>query len=105
MIGKILRELRTAKNYSMKDVYKHTNISDSRLSRFECGNDNLSFNEVITLIEFYESTLLDVLLRCNLIDSINIPLKNIGSLNEYEISHIQSEIDFILRLKEEKNDF
>ena len=103
MIGSVLRELRKAKKYSLKEVYDHTKISDSRLYRFECGEDTLSFNEVIILIEFYESTPMHVLSRCGMINADDSSLKNVNLLNEYEINHIQNEIDFILKIKEEKH--
>lgn len=100
MIGNTLQSLRKSKKISLKKVYESTDISDSRLSKFESGEDILSFTEVIKLIDFYESSLISVLVKSGLVDNNIVSLKNLDKLTSQEVQHIQEEIDFILQIKE-----
>jgi len=103
MLGTVLRELRKKKNLSLKSVNNAINITDSRLSKFENGDLNiLSFKEILELTELYDSSLIYVLTKSNYISLPDNMLKNLAFLNTFELEHLQHEIDFIIKIKEDK---
>lgn len=104
MIGKKLRALRESKNISLSTVESATGISDSRLSKIERGiTKHPSLDDISTLLEFYETPLVSFLYQEGYCKKNNTLLKNIELLNDFEIEHIQAEIDFILKEKRLQN--
>ena len=104
MLGKELRDIRNSKGFSLEDVEKSTGITNSRLSRIERGlNEHPSLNDVCVLLKFYGIPLVSFLQQEGYCDKYDTPLKNIELLNDFEIRHIQAEIDFILKEKGFKN--
>ncbi len=104
MIGEKLRDIRNSKNLSLEDVEKHTGITNSRLSRIERGlNKHPSLDDISTLLKCYEIPLVSFLCQVGYCEKVDTPLKNLEMLNNFEIEHIQAEIDFILKEKGLKN--
>ena len=104
MIGEKLRDIRNSKNLSLEDVEKHTGITNSRLSRIERGlNKHPSLDDISTLLKCYEIPLVSFLCQEGYCEKVDTPLKNLELLNNFEIEHIQAEIDFILKEKGLKN--
>lgn len=100
MIGEKLRNIRISKGLSLSDVDEHTGITNSRLSRIERGlNKHPSIDDISTLLNFYEIPLVSFLCQEGYCDKTDTQFKNIELLNDYEINHIQAEIDFILEEK------
>ena len=100
MIGQRLRELRLAKNISMDQIEEMTGITDSRLSRIERGLiQHVAFEDVINLLKAFDVPLIAFLCNEGYCEIDNSVLKNVELLNEFEIAHVQSEIDFILKEK------
>lgn len=104
MIGEKLRHIRKSKNLSLGDVELATGISDSRLSKIERGlNEHPSLDDISVLLKFYEISLISFLYQEGYCEKSNTSLKNIELLDNFEIEHIQDEINFILKEKELKN--
>ena len=104
MIGEKLKDIRNSKNLSLEDVEKHTGITNSRLSRIERGlNKHPSLDDISTLLNFYGIPLISFLRQEGYCEKVDTPLKNLELLNNFEIEHIQAEIDFILKEKGLKN--
>ena len=104
MIGEKLKDIRNSKNLSLEDVEKHTGITNSRLSRIERGlNKHPSLNDISNLLNFYEIPLISFLCQEGYCEKVDPLLKNLELLNNFEIEHIQAEIDFILKEKGLKN--
>lgn len=104
MIGERLRELRNSKNLSMDDVESATGITDSRLYRIEKGiTKHPSLDDISTLLNFYKIPLVSFLCQEGYCYKSDTPLEKIELLNDFEIAHIQDEIDFILKEKGMEN--
>ena len=106
LICDYLKQLRILKQFSLKSVYESTGISDSRLHRFEDGNIRiLSIDEIFNLTELYNVSFEEVLMKSGFLKKPNFIFKNTEhlSINDYE--HIQNEIDYIIKIKDSKNDF
>lgn len=100
MIGNKLRNIRNSKSLSLDAVEQSTGITNSRLSRIERGiNKHPSLDDISTLLEFYGIPLISFLYQEGYCEKRDIPLKNLELLNSFEIEHIQTEIDFILKEK------
>lgn len=100
MIGEIIKEIRTSKRITLKEVYIKTGISDSRLHRFENGKSKaLSLDELKTLIEFYGVSLDYLLCSAGYIKRQDNVFNSTDLLDENDIIHIQNEIDMIVELK------
>lgn len=100
MVGERLRDIRYSKGLSLDDVHKSTGITNSRLSRIERGlNKHPSLDDISTLLKFYEIPLVSFLCQEGYCEKIDTNLKNLELLNNFEIEHIQAEIDFILKEK------
>ena len=100
MIGERLRNIRDYKGLSLDDVYKSTGITNSRLSRIERGlNEHPSLDDIATLLNFYEVPLVSFLCQEGYCKKEISSLKNLEFLDEFEMKHIQDEIDFILKEK------
>lgn len=100
MIGEKLRDIRNSKNLSLGAVESATGISDSRLSKIERGiTEHPSLDDISTLLRFYEIPLVSFLCQEGYCEKFDTNLKNLELLNNFEIEHIQDEIDFILKEK------
>ena len=100
MIGEKLRDIRNSKNLSLGAVELATGISDSRLSKIERGiTEHPSLDDISTLLKFYEIPLISFLYQEGYCEKSGTSLKNLELLNNFEIEHIQDEIDFILKEK------
>ena len=100
MIGEKLSDIRNSKNLSLGAVELATGISDSRLSKIERGiTEHPSLDDISTLLKFYEIPLVSFLCKEGYCEKVDSPLKNLELLNNFEIEHIQDEIDFILKEK------
>ena len=100
MIGTRLKEIRLLKNISMNQIEEMTGKTDSRLSRIERGLiKNVAFDDVVKLLKAMDVPLLAFLCDEGYCESNNSALKHIELLNDFEIAHIQNEIDFILKEK------
>ena len=101
-IGTVLRRLRKENNYSLKDVYRLTGISDSRLSRIENNDKSPSIEDVKRLSLCYSPPLFSLLKQSGYIsmDSLSTAergFQDIPLLSEEEYEHIQHEIDIFTR--------
>lgn len=100
MIGERLRELRLSKNISMDKIEELTGITDSRLSRIERGlNKHIAFDDLVKLLNVFDVPLLAFLRDVGYCEVNTSVLKHVELLNDFEIAHIQNEIDFILKEK------
>lgn len=100
MIGKLIRDIRISKRLTLKEVYKKTGISDSRLQRFENGKtQTLSIDELTILTRLFDVPLDYLLYNAGYIEHQENVFQNIDLLDENDIKHIQNEIDMILELK------
>ena len=100
MIGERLRELRLSRNISMEQIEELTGITNSRLSRIERGlNKHVAFDDIVKLLKVFDVPLLAFLRDEGYCEANTSVLKHIELLNDFEIAHIQSEIDFILKEK------
>lgn len=100
MIGKVIKEIRTIKRITLKEVYIKTGISDSRLHRFECGKTKaLSIDELKALTDFYGVSFDYLLCRAGYIKRQDNVFDDTDLLDNNDIKHIQNEIDMIVKLK------
>ena len=100
MIGEVIKEIRTSKRITLKEVYIKTGISDSRLHRFENGKTKaLSIDELKALTEFYGVSLDYLLCSSGYIIHQDNVFDGTDLLDENDIKHIQNEIDMIVGLK------
>lgn len=99
-INDYLAALRCSRGCSMSEVTIATGITNSRLSRIENGNFSPRFDDVITLLRFYDSNIIDASKAIGLINSYE-NLKNTELLDIEELKHIQNEIDFLINHKKE----
>lgn len=101
---KFLKQCRISKNLSLKDVFKKTGITDSRMNRVEKNNSakTLSPEELRTLAQIYDIPIVEMLIQLNYLEQsdlndFQLVFKGVLSLDEEEKKHIQKEIDFINR--------
>jgi len=100
MVGERLRNIRNSKGLSLDEVNKCTGITNSRLSKIERGiTEHPSLDDISTLLKFYEIPLISFLYQEGYCEKSGTSLKNLELLNNFEIEHIQAEIDFILKEK------
>lgn len=100
MIGERLKELRLCKNISMDQIEELTGITDSRLSRIERGLvKHVAFDDIVKLLKAMDVPLLAFLSDEGYCEYSISALKHVELLNDFEIAHIQNEIDFILKEK------
>lgn len=59
-MGKILRDLRKDRGYSIRKVSEDTGFSLSFLSKLENGKTSITIRNLVKLLSFYEVTLADV---------------------------------------------
>lgn len=103
-LGGYFKDVRIQRGLSLKDVYKKTGISDSRLSRFENGSSSFeeSFFFVKDLAELYRVDLVDLLLKAGFLNSEALSsyervFRNVELLTDAEMHHIQEQIDLFTR--------
>lgn len=103
-LGEYFKAARIQRGLSLKDVYKKTGISDSRLSRFENGNSSFeeSFLFVRNLAELYRVDLIDLLLKAGFLNpealsSYERVFRNVELLTDEEMHNIQEQIDLFTR--------
>lgn len=101
MIGERLRELRLSRNISMEQIEQMTGITNSRLSRIERGlNKHVALDDIVELLKVFDVPLLAFLCDEGYCEANTSVLKHIELLNDFEIAHVQNEIDFILQEKD-----
>lgn len=107
-LGNYLKKARIQQGLSLKDVYRETGISDSRLSRIENGNISYGAGPsfIKALAKLYKIDLVDLLVSVGYLDaealsSYERVFHNVDLLSEEERKLIQDQID--LFTKERKN--
>ena len=104
MIGEKLKAIRISKKISINTVSEKTGITNSRLSKIERGIiPHPSLDDINAILKVYEVPLLSVLCEEGDCDKRDGVLKNLELLSDFEINHIQAEIDFILKEKGMEN--
>ena len=104
MIGEKLKAIRISKKISINTVSEKTGITNSRLSKIERGIiPHPSLDDINAILKVYEVPLLSVLCEEGYCDKRGGVLKNLELLSDFEINHIQAEIDFILKEKGMEN--
>lgn len=103
-LGDYFKDARIQRGLSLKDVYKKTGISDSRLSRFENGNNSFEegFLFVKNLAELYHIDLVDLLIKSGCLDpkalsSYERVFRDVELLTDAEMNHIQEQIDLFTK--------
>ncbi len=98
MIGEKLKSIRNSKHLSLACVSEATGITNSRLSKIERGLiKHPSLDDINAILKVYNIPLSSVLCEEGYCNQNNSVLKNIELLNELEITHIQNEIDFLIK--------
>lgn len=101
MVGQKLKELRISKKLSQDDVSKATGITDSRLSKIERGViAHPSLDDINAILKVYQVPLIAFLCDVGYCKSNANVFRNVEKLTEFEIEHVQAEIDFIIKEKE-----
>lgn len=102
--GDYLREARIRQGLSLKDVYRETGISDSRLSRMENGAQTFEVGPSRTraLAKLYKISLVDLLITAGYLDadalsSYEQVFHNVDLLSDDERTHIQEQIDLFIK--------
>lgn len=103
-LGEFLKDIRTNQGLSLKDVYKATGISDSKLSRIENGTNvsETSPSTLISLARLYNISLIDLYMMAGYLDedalsSYQKVFSNVDLLDEDERNHIQAQIDLFTK--------
>lgn len=103
-LGEFLKAIRTNQGLSLKDVYKATGISDSKLSRIENGSNasETAPSTLVSLARLYKISLIDLYLMAGYLDedalsSYQKVFSNVDLLNEDERNHIQAQIDLFTK--------
>lgn len=104
MIGEKLKVIRLSKKISINAVSEKTGITNSRLSKIERGIiSHPSLDDIDAILKVYKFPLLLFLYEEGYCDKRDSVLKDVELLSEFEITHIQDEINFILKEKGMKN--
>lgn len=102
-IGDYLKNLRTSRDMSLKDLSEDVGTTDSILHRLEKNQIPMDVSKIFrSLANYYGINVITLYLKSNLItqeDLNNFIFKNCDELTKEEIKHIQDEIDFINSLK------
>ncbi len=103
-LGEYLKAVRLREKISLKDVYKATGISDSKLSRIENGTNasDPAPGVLRALAELYEIDLVELYCIAGYLDrealvSYKQIFQNVELLTEEEKSCIQALIDLLVR--------
>ena len=107
-VGEYLKSIREKKGLSLKEVYRKTGISDSKLSRIEKEPNpfEITLSVLKALTELYGIDLIELLVHIGYLDekalsSYKRVFQNVDLLSNKQKKHIQEEID--LFIKERKN--
>lgn len=104
-LGDYLRYIRKKRGLSFKEVYKQVGITDSRLCKAEKGSDLiLNAAELKKLSVIYGVPVVPMFIKAGFLDSSDLEeyqsgFKNTSLLEEDEKTHVQDEIDFIIKMK------
>lgn len=103
-IGQYLKAIRSQQGFSLKDVYKKTGISDSKLSRIENGTNLSETDPTIlqALAKLYNLNLVDLYLVAGYLDEESLSsykqvFQNSELLNQDERALIQSLVNMITK--------
>ena len=103
-LGDYLKEARIRQGLSLKDVYRETGISDSRLSRIENGTTAFEVGPSFTkaLANLSKINLVDLLINAGYLDSEALSsyervFRNVDLLSDDERNHIQEQIDLFTK--------
>lgn len=102
-LGNYLKELRNQLNYSLKDVYDHCGITDSKLSRMERGEGKLLEPcELKKLAELYNVSVVPLYLKAgylseNDLKNYQLIFENADLLNENELKSLQMQINLLTK--------
>ena len=103
-VGVRLKQIRLQKGLSLKDVYKATGISDSKLSRVENGtlSSDVAPSILKTLSKLYDINLIDLYIDAGYLDeealsSYEKVFLRVDLLSNDERNHIQEQIDLFTR--------
>ena len=100
MVGERLRTIRNSKSLSLDEVTKATGITNSRLSKIERGiTKHPTLDDICTLLNFYGVPLIAFLSQEGYCQKNSSLLNNLELLNNFELKHLQAEIDFIMKEK------
>lgn len=107
-VGEYLKSIREKKGLSLKEVYRKTGISDSKLSRIEKEPKpfEITLSVLKDLVALYGIDLIELLVYIGYLDekalsSYKRVFQNVDLLSNEQKKHIQEEID--LFTKERKN--
>ena len=104
-LGEYLKTIRKKSGLSQAKVFQRTGITDSRLSKAENGTDSiLSAAELKKLAILYNVAVIPMFLMAGFLDASDLEeyrsgFKNTSMLDSDEKSHIQDQIDFIIKKK------
>ncbi len=103
-LGEYLKGIRLQQELSLKDVYKATGISDSKLSRIENGTNASDPSPSIlqALSKLYNINLIELYHMAGYLDeealsSYERVFQNVDLLTEDERNHIQAQIDLFTK--------
>lgn len=104
VLGQYLKERRIQRGLSLKDVYKETGISDSKLSRIENGTNASDPAPSIlqTLSKLYNVSLVELYRIAGYLDEEALSsyvrvFHNLDLLTEDERNHVQAQIDLFTK--------
>ena len=102
--GDFLKGIRLQRALSLKDVYNHTGVSDSKLSRIENGVNvsEVAPSILIVLAKLYDINLIDLYLMAGYLDDEALSsyerfFRNVDLLSDDEKNHIQEQIDLFTK--------
>lgn len=103
-VGDYLKKARSGQDLSLKDVYKKTGITDSRLSRIEngCKPFEATPEEMKALARLYKIGLVEFLLDTGYLDTGALSayervFRNVELLSDEERRLIQEQIDLFTK--------
>ena len=106
-LGSLLKELRIGAKMSLKDVYKATGISDSKLNRIERGTNASEPGASVlkALAKAYGICLVELYLSAGYLDSEDVTsyeraFQHVDLLTEDEKLSIQTQIDLFTKGRE-----
>lgn len=104
-LGDYLRNIRNEKRLSLENVHKEVGITNSRLCKAENGADNiLTAADLKKLSLLYDIPVVPMFIMAGFLDTSDLEeyrsgFKNTSMLDSDEKSHIQDQIDFIIKKK------
>ena len=107
-LGVLLKELRKKENMSLKDVYKATGISDSKLNRIESGTNSkdASPSDLKALSKLYGVCLVELFRTAGYLDDDDLQLyqhtfQRVEYLTGDERTSIQTQINLFTKGREQ----